>query len=108
MRGAWGSIEKLGSMDGRGMGELLVVGEVGLSMGKCGRSGEMCWSVGGDKGRCGKMCWGCEEVWQVCWSVGKYGEVWGMQYATFRRDRFDLRRLAVTDSSLRRLDVGTS
>ena len=29
------------------------------------------------------------------------------QYATFRRDRFDVRHLAVTDSSLRRLVVWT-
>ena len=28
-------------------------------------------------------------------------------YATFRRDRFDVRRFGVTDSSLGRLDVGT-
>ena len=31
-----------------------------------------------------------------------------IQYATIRRDQFDVRRFGVTDSSLGRLDVGTS
>ena len=53
------------------MGELLVVGEVGSSMGKYGRSGEICWGVGEGKrkyGRCGG--WGVG-VWKCVWSVGR-------------------------------------
>ena len=45
-------------------GNFLVVGKLGQVWGKYGRSGEMCWGVGGGKGRCGKMCWGCGNlVW---------------------------------------------
>ena len=71
------------SMDSGGVGEFLVVGEVGSSMGEIWKE-EMCWGVGGGKGRCGKMCWGCGKVWKVRWvwgvweSMGRCGKgMWG-------------------------------
>ena len=54
------------------------LGKIGQVWGKYGRSGEMCWGVGGGKGRCvggvGSVM-GCGKVWggvgKCVWGVGR-------------------------------------
>ena len=72
------------------VGKFLAVREVGSSMGKYERNGEVYWDVGGlggGKGRCEKVCYGrCGKVCSGCGKsigvgsggvgrVGRYGEV---------------------------------